>query len=326
MIQRILLIRTDRMGDLLMTLPAVHGIRKGLPGAEITLLAQEGLEPLLEDHPDVDRTLTWNPAEGKGWKAILRSAARLRSGRFDAAVVFNPTREFHLACFLAGIPIRVGYKRKMGMLLTASIPDTKGQRKRHEADYNLELAELLGIKTGEPVLRLPEREKTARQAQDLLQSHGLLQGGGPIALHPWTSNPAKSWPLDSFWRLSAQLQQLGRPVVVIGGTEALPEMESALSTAPPSLRNLVGKIPLGLLPAFIRRCALLVSNDSGPTHVAAAVGTPLVVVAPRSHADLLERWKPLGKRCLVLIDPDVAAAAEAARRQLNDVQVGIPPV
>lgn len=326
MMRRVLLIRTDRMGDLLMTLPAVHSVRQGLPEAEITLLVQKGLEPLLEGHPDVDRLWIWDPAEGQGWRAILRSAVRLRAGRFDAAVVFNPTKLFHWACFLAGIPVRVGYRRKAGMLLTASILDTKAQRNRHESDYNLELAGRLGIPAGKTALALPEREAIARQAKELLQAHGLLDhAGGLVAVHPWTSNPAKGWPLDSFWKLAGELQRRGRAVVVIGGAEAVPQMESSIPALPPSVRNLVGQVPLGLLPSFLRRCALLISNDSGPIHVAAAVGTPVVAVAPRSHARLFERWRPLGK-CTLLLDPEVREAAEAVQRQLNDVQVRIPSV
>jgi len=302
------------MGDLIMSLPAVHAVRKFLPETEITLLIQKELEPLLEGHPDVDRILGWSPAEGAGWNRILRWGWRLRKYRFDASVTLNPTKLFHAAPFFAGIPTRIGYRRKLGILLTAALPDTKANRNLHETDYNLELVRLLGVPRSKPVIHLPQRTGTEREADWLLQSHGLTQTSRPIAVHPWTSNPVKSWPLESFAELADRLHADHRPILVIGGPESLPLMERWKSQAPDQVVDLVGKIPLRTLPALLRRCSLLVSNDSGPVHVAAAVGTPTIVVAPKSHAMLLARWRPIGTGHLLLLSPSVAEVVAAVKQ------------
>ena len=131
-IRRILIVRTDRMGDLILSLPAVHAIRQGLPQTEISLLVQSEIKPLLEGHPDVDRLLSTNSGEDKGWREILRTAAWIRRCSFDAILVLNPTRRFHVASFLAQIPMRIGYRRKWGGLLTRSIPDRKSGRDLRE--------------------------------------------------------------------------------------------------------------------------------------------------------------------------------------------------
>ncbi len=131
------------MGDLLMSLPAIHLLRQAFPRATVSLLLEKGLEPLLEGHPDIDQILKWDPKEGRGWGTIFRMARRLRKYHFDAAVILNPSRLFHVVSFLSAIPVRVGYNRKWGFLLTKSCADTKAIRSQHESEYNMEVVSLL---------------------------------------------------------------------------------------------------------------------------------------------------------------------------------------
>jgi len=299
------------MGDLLMSLPAVRQIRAAFPKAKVALLIQQDLEPLLEGHPDLDQILRWDPGQGQGWGAMLRWGRALRRERFDCAVILNPTKLFHSAVWLAGIPIRAGYRRKWGFLLTRSIPDTKQTRERPEAEYNLELLPLLGLRPSGPVLKLPVRPEKEAEILRLLESRGLKTAPRPVAVHPWTSNTAKSWPMDSFQHLIRLLEGSGVPVIVIGGEENQTAMRKWKAALPEGTGDLVGQVPLGLLPALLKQCRALVSNDSGPVHVAAAVGTPVVVVSPRSHAPILNRWRPLGEPHKILLDPDAEQAAAA---------------
>ncbi len=304
------------MGDLLMSLPAVHAVRQSFPNAQVSLLILKGLEPLLEKHPDTDQLLSWNPDEGQGWGSILRWGRRLRAHRFDAAVVLNPTKFFHAAIFLAGIPVRTGYRRKWGFLLNRSIPDTKAVRHRHESEYNMELVQQIGARAPKPVMELPDRPETNRQAQQLLASHHIPELSHPIAIHPWTSNPVKSWPADSFQRLADRLRVTGRPVLMIGGPEFRASMEGWKVSLPQDIADLVGHTPLQILPAVLRRCAVLISNDSGPVHIAAAVGTPTIVVAPQEHGEILNRWRPMGPNHRILLSPTVEDVLQAVQEQL----------
>lgn len=315
--ERILIVRNDRMGDLLMSLPAVHELKAAFPKAEVSLLVQKGLEPMVEGHPDVQRILTTGWRKGNGWGEIIRWAWRLRVRRFDWVVVMNPTRLFHVASFLAGIPVRIGYRRKLGFLLTRSIPDTKASRALHEAQYNLELVRLLGIQPAAQVLSLPRQKETDAQAERLLSEHGIPLSSRPVAFHPWTSNPTKGWPLESFGTVMGQLLPFGYSILTIGGEESVPRMEQWKARAPEIAHrvvDLVGQVPLKTLPALLRLCSVLVSNDSGPVHVAAAVGTPTVVVAPRSHGIQLARWHPLGNGHLLLLSPSHEEVVAAIQR------------
>ena len=301
------------MGDLILSLPAVHAIRQGLPQAEISLLVQSDVKPLLEGHPDVDRLLSTDSGAGKGWREVLRTAAWLRPCSFDAILVLNPTRRFHVASLLARIPMRIGYRRKWGFLLTHSMPDTKALRNLHESQYNLELTRLLGIQPQDSPPTLPPHPNGGEEIENLFRSHGVIPGRKLIAVHPWTSNPAKGWPLESFWQVTRQLEDLGACALLIGR----PGSPLDSGSVPSNAVNLVDRTPLGILPDLFRRCALLISNDSGPVHIAAAVGTPTIVVAPAEHRRQMERWKPLGDHHQILIAPETDAVFQAVKNTLR---------
>ncbi len=300
------------MGDLLMSLPVVHALRRSFPEARLTLLIKQDLLPLLGGHPDLDRILAFDPAEGQGWAAMLRWGSRLKSHRFDTALVLNPTRLFHVAVFLAGIPRRIGVRRKWGFLLNAGFEDMKSIRKRHEADYNLELLEALDIQNPPVELSLPTTAAQDEEAGSLFYLNDRPGKPAPIALHPWTSNPMKGLPLDWFQNVAEELNRRGRAVAWIGEPGSGPRAEGLA----PGL-DLTGKIPLRLLPAALKRCALLISNDSGPVHAAAAVGTPVIVVAPESHRPTLERWEPIGQGHTLLFSPTAQETADSADQLLS---------
>ena len=307
---RILFIRTDRMGDLLMALPAVHLLREVFPRAEISVLVQKGLASLLESHPDINRIFEWDPAKEAGWISLIRFSLIVRREKYDIAVISNPTRFFHVAVFLAGIPTRVGYRRKAGLLLNRSLPDTKAVRDLREFEYNLELVSLLGISKSPPQFFLPKRPEKEKLADEILCRNGFSLTDRPVALHPWTSNPVKEWKRGNFEELARQLTNHGQKVIVIGGEESRDEAARWIIPSRHMFLNLVGAVSLDILPSLLRHCSILVSNDSGPVHVAAAVATPVIVVAPEVHAPLLERWKPWGDENVILLSPSVEHVIE----------------
>ncbi len=295
------------MGDLLMSLPAIQLLRRQFPEASITLGILEENRPLLENHPDIDRLMICPPAGRLGGLPLLRLSVALRRERFDAALALNPTQGTHFAFWLAGIPIRAGYRRKWSFLLNRTLADTKAQRDLHEVDYNLELIDLLGVSkpSVRPCPHLSVPPAAEAEADRILRGKGLPSDARPIALHPWTSNPAKAWPLESFGEAARRLVP-DHPILVIGGAENRPLMDRlGARLFPPEAADLVGAVPLGILPALLKRCRLLLSNDSGPVHVAAAVGTRTLVVAPPSHARQLNRWRPLGEGHALLFSPPV---------------------
>ena len=305
----ILFIRTDRLGETVLNLPAVAALDAAWPEASITLLVHPALEPLVGRAIGVDRVLA-APADGAAWWVQAGRIHRLvRPHRFDAAIVSNPTKAAHVAVWLAGIPQRVGYARKWGRwLLTHRIEDRKALGDRHEVECNLDLVRLLGATTTPGPSVFPKLTRERDEVRRLLDGEGLASSRPFIAVHPWTSNPAKQWPLDRFRALIERIAgPLGVPVVVIGQPEDGGRMPTGIERRG-AVINLIDRLSLPQLAALLQEARLLVSNDSGPVHVAAAVGTETVVLFSTSRAGTgPRRWGPWGPGHVVLDAPSMGA-------------------
>ena len=306
---RVVFLRTDRLGETVLNLPAVAALRAAWPHASVTFVGRGELAPLVEQAPGVDRVLVYDEARPRSWivRALLL-AGRLRRESFDVAIVSNPKKELHLATWLAGIPCRIGYDHKWSWSLTRRIPDRKGLGERHEVEYNVALLAALGLPVTVPSWRLPLFPKEDAEVSQLLKQHGVAASVPVVAVHPWASNPVKQWPLDRFNTLLGLLS-VRRAVVtaVIGGPEETDQAQKFLGSARPGIMNFVGQLSLRQLAAFLRQAAVLVSNDSGPVHVAAAVGTSTVVLfGVPSEAVGPRRWGPWGEGHTVLSKPSLA--------------------
>lgn len=323
---RLLFIRTDRLGETLLNLPAIAALNAALPNAELTVVVNPALQDLIAAAPGVARVLPYAEAEGQWWLArAIRLANVLRSHHFDLAIVSNPKKELHLAVWLAGIPIRVGYARKWGRwLLTHRLDDRKALGERHEVEYNLDLIRALGLPTTIPSWQLPRFDREQAGVLQLLQQQGIKPSEPFIAVHPWTSNPLKQWPVGRFQTLIRQcVERSGVQVVVVGGPEEAGRSKEILLAAV-HVGDLTGKLSLRQLAALLQTARLLVSNDSGPVHVAAAVGAKTVVLfGTPDSATGPGRWGPYGEGHRVIWKPTmeeigVEDVFDLVQQALND--------
>ena len=304
----ILFIRTDRLGETLLNLPAAAALKTAFPESSVTFLANPSLTELLSTVPDLDAVIGEPRASGPWWWRAVRLACRLRAGRFHIALVSNPRKDLHLAVCLAGIPVRVGYTRKWAWALTRRVADRKALGERHEVEYNLDLVKALGVAVpAVPSYQLPVSPDAAQEVSQLLRGMSVGEAARIVAVHPWTSNPNKRWPSERFRDLIRHLRRLpGVVAAVIGGPE---EPARACGAAEnPGALDLVGRLSLTQLAAFLRRARVLVSNDSGPVHVAAAVGTPTVALfGTADPAAGPARWGPWGVGHTVIRKPTMDA-------------------
>jgi len=297
----VLFVRTDRLGDVLLNLPAIAALHRAWPAARLTMLVHPDVAPLLAFVPEID-ALVIEPVDARAWwRRSLSWSRRLRMAQFDVAIISNPKREYHLAVWLAGIPQRIGYDRKWGGLLTARLPDRKHLGLQHEVEANMELLRPLGVDGIAPSWRFPQLPRQQDEARVLLQQAGLSASGPFIVVHPWTSNPLKQWPLDRFRQLIDRLiEQAGKPIVLIGGKAEAAQLPRALSLRSEVI-NLVGRLTLPQLAGLLQCAERLISNDSGPVHLAAAVGLPTVVLFGAAvEATGPRRWGPWGSGHVVI--------------------------
>lgn len=323
--KRILLVRTDRLGETVLNLPVAAALKQAFARAAVTWMANPTLMELVQGAPGVDRVLAYG-GEGGGpwWRRAVSLATSWRSEQFDVAVISNATKECHVAAWLAGIPVRVGYDRKWGWLLTHRLEDRRALGERHEVEYNMQLLAALGV-TGPtlPVLHLPVSNEAEGRLDRIIQACGLTSRDRIVAVHPWTSNPRKQWPAERFQALVSRLEGLaGVRTVLVGGPETAARAHEVMPLSPSTVINLVGRLSLPELAACLARARLLISNDSGPMHVAAAVGTLVVVLFGTADAGSHpRRWGPWGSGHTVIHKPleqiSVDEVFSAAQRYLS---------
>jgi heptosyltransferase II len=340
-IRRILVRGTTWLGDAVMTVPALGRLRAAFPGAHVTLLAPPRAAEVFAGSPLVDEVMFYRRRE-EGARAFLEAARELRRRGVDLALLFQNAFEAALLARLSGARYRVGYNTQgRGWLLTHKLPRTAAHRDRHQTyDYLDLVAEgeraCFGSAVGASLDNVPALRASAEQsaaAEGLLRGRGLMPGGGPlVALNAGATNSrAKCWPADRFAALADRLTtELGAQVVLIGapGERENAERVIAQTKSPRRPLNLAGETGVAELVGLLARCDLVVTNDTGPAHVAAALGTPTLTIfgptnefetaplGPRSEliraegvecARCMRRDCPIDHRCMTRVSVDTVA-------------------
>lgn len=300
---RILVIRLDRIGDVVLSTPVLQALRLAYPHAFIAMMVRSACRSVVEGHPHLDELILYDKERAhRSVRATVRFARRLRRHEFDTALVLHPSRRSHWIPWLAGIPVRIGYDRKGAWLLTHRIRHRKQEGRKHEADYTVDCLRVFGLEPPAPRPLVPVGEDARQRVACLLQQHGIGPAERLIALHPSASCVSKRWPAQRFAALGDRLIGSSRSrVVLVAGPEDVPHAQAVQGAMRQRPVDLSGQLSLAELIALLQRCRVLVSNDSGPVHLAAAVGTPTVVIFGRNQQGLSpQRWGPLGQGHVVL--------------------------
>ncbi len=290
--RRVLAVRLDTLGDVLMTTPALHALLEAGPGGrEITLLTSTfgaRITPLL---PDVGQVVIHDPPWMKhgshpaGPDADLALIERLRDGAFDAAVIFTVYSQSPLPaallCHLAGIPLRLAHCRENPYrLLTDWVLETEPERHvRHEVRRQLDLVAAAGVPAPDSPLRLALPASARERARALLDEAGVDRSRPWIVVHPGATAPSRRYPP---WRYAEALRRMvvadGTQVVVTGSADEVEVATDLAAAVRDGVVVLAGRTPLDVLAGVLAESSLLVSNNTGPVHMAAALGTPVVVL------------------------------------------------
>lgn len=286
--ERILVIRHRAAGDLLLTTPALHALRAGRPNARIEVLAARGMQGLLAGNQDVDRVLIVD-RRSAGSQALLY--ARLAAGGYDTVLDLVSNPRSALMTGLTRARVRAGYDIPgRAWAYTLRVPrephDASGRpRLRYAPEAALDVIRALGIDDGGPdrdALRFAVTDAARATIDAWLASVAAERGGRPfVAALPTGSWPAKTWLPERFSEVMDALAAEATPVWIWGpGERSVVEAIRARMKSPSILAPETGWQELG---ALLERCSLLVCNDSGPKHVAVALGTPTVTIFGPTH-------------------------------------------
>jgi heptosyltransferase II len=277
-LEAVLVIGPNWIGDAVMSTPALANLRRGLPKATIDLLVPRRVAPLFNDHPHIDRVVIRN--ERRLWRSRLAQVMALRRCRYQMVLVLPNSFRAALDARLMGAPIRLGYATDgRRWLLTHAVPAAEG-RSPHQIDAYLRLVAALGLPI---VRRLPMLAPTMRaetEAEHLWATQGWGREDQVIGICPGAAfGPAKRWWPGRFAALADRLIASGGfRVVFFGSADEVPLVELIRAQMTHEAASLAGQDTLGSFMALAARCAVVIANDSGPMHIANAVGTRVVAL------------------------------------------------
>jgi heptosyltransferase-3 len=304
--RRILVVRTDRLGDLVLTLPMFSILRKRYPDARLALLARRYVSPLTDAHPNIDETLLYD--DGGTPRRFNAMKDEIRTRRFDAVFVVHPTFRLALLMASARIPIRIGTGyRWYSFLFNRRVYTHRKTAQRHELEYNLELLTRLDCPVPHPIdpeFGISVTGDSHTRAVAKLREHGILEKEEYIVLHVATGGSAREWPRESFAALCRDLiHERGFRVVLTGTAAERPAVASVQLAIGADAISLAGDLSLLELEGILAGALLLVVNSTGPLHLAVALGVPVLAFFPQIPVMGPGRWGPYTTRARVLV-PD----------------------
>lgn len=339
--RNVLAIRLDNLGDVLVTTPALRAIRQSLPDARLTLLASKVGAQAGYLNPDVDDVIVYEAPWMDPWHRLPRDPEReqrmiatIRERGFDGAMIFTSYHQSSLPaaylCYLADVPLRVASSVDgPGSLLTTR--HKHPERRMHEVERGLDLTAAIGMTTDCTDLALAVPANSRETSRRFLREHGVDESGGPlVVVHPGCSMPARTYPEEMFSRVvELAVRRLGATVVLSGVEGERSLVERVRGRVDAALRGRVlpaaGELAFPDFCALIERADLVITNNTGPMHVSAAVQTPVIALFALTNPP--EQWGPwhvphrllyhevacrlcysrvcpYGHECLTLVSPD----------------------
>jgi lipopolysaccharide heptosyltransferase II len=287
--ERVLAVRLDAMGDVLMTGPAIRALRESRPGRTVTLLTSPAGAAAASLLPGVDGVIVYEApwmkaaAPRASSRADFEMIDRLRAGRFDAAVVFtvysqNPLPPA-LLLTLADVPLRLAHCRENPyQLLTDWVKEPEPEQfTRHEVRRQLDLVAAVGCRAADERMRVNIPDEARARVRQIARWLDLDDGRPWAVVHPGASAPSRRYPPELFAQACRELVvEQGVRLIFTGGRDELPLVEEVRDGMDAPSETLAGELNLGEMAALLAVAPLLIANNTGPVHLASAVGTPVV--------------------------------------------------
>jgi lipopolysaccharide heptosyltransferase II len=295
------------VGDSILTLPALEALRQARPEAEITLAVRPWVSELFENSSAVDHIQIYDRSlQHQGWRGRSRFISELSRKRFDMAILFPNSFESAYLAWKADIPVRIGYATDgRSLLLTRRLSIPREILLQHQTRYYLEILRQAGFITALPPVPRVSLEISGahlQRARQLLSAKGVLEGKLLVGLNPGAFyGTAKRWLPDRYATLADRfVDASGADVLIFGSAGERTMADSIAREMRHPAKIFSGETTLGDLAALLKCCSLFVTNDSGPMHLAAAVGTPtLAIFGPTDE----QTTAPLGLHARVVKHP-----------------------
>lgn len=319
----LVIVRTGAIGDVTNALVFAEAVRAQAPKTRIGWVVHPLAQPLLEGHPAVDQVHVW--PRGGGFSGLRALGKELREASYDMAVDLQRILKSALVSRMSGAPRRVRYDRgrsKELSWLLGGEPIPAGDRSAHMVEQYLEFARHLGIESPTVRHRLPEDPAAEAWAEE------NFPGEAPVIFSIGASKPENRWPAERWGELAQVFaRETGETGVLAGGPGDVELGRVAMDVSKRDARNYVGRTTLPQLIALLRKARLVVSADSGPMHLAVAVGTPVIALFGPADPRRTGPWNPGGDHLVLrsdtasnpsMADLDVPLILDATKRYIRD--------
>ncbi|HWP82564.1 MAG TPA: lipopolysaccharide heptosyltransferase II [Bacteroidota bacterium] len=277
-VSNILVIQTAFIGDVILALPLIQVIKEYFAHANIDVVLVPKASELLKNHPAVREVIVYDKyGNDRGWRGFWKTAGKLRENRYELAIIPHRSLRSALLAMFAGIPLRIGFKKGIAQVLHTKA--VRYQDEIHEIERNLSLLTGIGIEHTERVLPnlYPSSESTAKIEEICREFR--FDTTNLIAIAPGTIWNTKRWLKERFAEVAKELVKDGFRVVLVGGAEDRELCEEIVKLAGgDGIVSTAGRLSLMESSELIRRCNVMICNDSAPMHLAVAMRTPVVAI------------------------------------------------
>jgi len=306
--KRILIIRPDRIGDVLLATPLIRALRQRFPDSYIAALVRPSVSPVLKHNPFLDSIITDDVSDKipsmEGFSSMLKE---IRSHHFDTALMLLPTQRHAWMMFLAGIRTRIGVGTKLYQLLTftKSVSRNKYNPLRYEADYCLDHGRRIGVESNDLSLEAFVTEDEKTHATELLRSIGCNLSKPLVSVHPESGGSVPNWKLERYAQLVSTVLQADADVQVLISLTPENKQGRQLFTSINHERIFLPQDhgDLRLVMAIISHAKVTVSSSTGPMHIAAGLHIPVIALYCRMPACSNALWGPATGRNEFVLPP-----------------------
>ena len=301
--KNILIVRTDRIGDVVLSLPMAELIKKKYPDCKVAYFIRNYTASLIDGNPFIDEVIIAEEADGE----ILfgKNLSKIKSKNFDTSVVVNPTLKISLMMFLSGIQNRIGTGyRWYSFLFNKKVYEHRKHGDKHELEYNINLLNKIDIDfkdfSNGIKFHLNVNGKSSEKINSILYEKGFKPGNKIVIIHPGSGGSSVDLPKEKLIELTGRISNLNNVTIIITGSKSEFGLCKQFEISE-SVINLSGQLDLSLLKALINKADLFISNSTGPMHIAAALGVHVIGFFPKILSCSQKRWGPYTEKRTIFI-------------------------
>jgi heptosyltransferase-3 len=304
--KRFLVIRTDRIGDVVLSTPVPEAIKTHYPGSHVTMMVSPYAAEVVKANPNIDEVILDDAEnQNKGVKGFFMLLGEIRRRKFDVAILLKPTPRLAVLLFLARVKHRIGTGfRLYQILFNQKIYMHRKVNLKHESEYNLKMLCPLGITARKIMPQVYLTPADRDFAREIFGEFKITPEDTVVAIHPGSGNSSLNLPAKRFAEVADGLAEKLNVRIVFTGSDQEKKIIDFIQRIMrhPSV-NLSGRTTISQLAAVLQSCDVLISNSTGPMHLAAAVGTPVVAVFSPVFSAGPIRWGPYGEGHQVILPP-----------------------